>query len=394
MNILSLFDGMSAGRLAAERAHLPIDKYYASEIDKYAIAVSKKNFPDIIHLGTVEDHNKWSIDFGKIDLLLGGSPCQGFSFAGKQLNFNDSRSKLFFQYVEILKKIKKENPRVFFLLENVKMKKEYQDTISKYLGVQPIEINSNLVSAQNRKRLYWTNIPNIKQPKDKKIFLKDIVHEKADMDYAVSDTWCRWFKEKAQYLLDKNYVAISPEKAITMTARQIMSWNGNFIYECLKKYIVPFNKTFQIIEKEVEKGKVGYFNTNSQGNRVYYIHDKAVTLCGQAGGRGAKTGLYLFGCITPDRVNKKQNGQRFSEGQKFYTLTAQDKHGILIEGYIRKLTPVEAERLQTLPDNYTEGELNKKKISDAQRYKMLGNGWTVDVIAHILRHINQNNNRN
>lgn len=394
MNILSLFDGISAGRLAAERANLPIDKYYASEIDKYAITVSKKNFPDIIHLGTVEDHNKWNIDFGKIDLLLGGSPCQGFSFAGKQLNFNDSRSKLFFQYVEILKKIKKENPRVFFLLENVKMKKEYQDTISKYLGVQPIEINSNLVSAQNRKRLYWTNIPNIKQPKDKKIFLKDIVHEKADMDYAVSDTWCRWFKEKAQYFIDKNYVAVSPEKAITMTARQIMSWNGNFIYECLKKYIVPFNKTLQIIEKEVEKGKVGYFKTNSQGNRIYYIHDKAVTLCGEAGGRGAKTGLYLFGCITPDRVNKKQNGQRFSDSQKFYTLTAQDKHGILIEGYIRKLTPVEAERLQTLPDNYTEGELNKKKISDAQRYKMLGNGWTVDVIAYILRHINQNNNRN
>lgn len=301
---------------------------------------------------------------------------------------------MFFEYVKILKKIKKENPHVFFLLENVKMKKEYQDTISKYLGVQPIEINSNLVSAQNRKRLYWTNIPNVKQPKDKKIFLKDIVHEKADMDYAVGDTWCRWFKERAQYLIDKKYVAISPEKAITMTARQIMSWNGNFIYECLKKYIVPFNKTLQIIEKEVEKGKVGYFKTNSQGNRVYYIHNKSITLCGEAGGREAKTGLYLFGCITPDRANKRQNGQRFNEGRKFYTLTAQDKHGILIEGYIRKLTPVEAERLQTLPDNYTEGELNKKRISDTQRYKMLGNGWTVDVIAHILGYINQNNNRN
>lgn len=251
------------------------------------------------------------------------------------------------------------------------MKKEYQDTISQYLGVQPIEINSNLVSAQNRKRLYWTNIPNVKQPKDKKIFLKDIVHENADMDYAVSDTWCKWFKRKPQYYIDKTYVAVSPEKAITMTAKQITNWNGNFIYECLKKYIVPFDKALQIIEKEVEKGKVGYFNTNSQGNRVYYIHDKAVTLCGQAGGRGAKTGLYLFGCITPDRVNKRQN----------------DKHGVLIEGYIRKLTPVEAERLQTLPDNYTQGEINGKEISDNQRYKMLGNGWTVDIIAHILKHI-------
>lgn len=387
MNILSLFDGTSTGRLAAERAGLPINKYYASEIDKYAIAVSKKNYPDIIHLGNVEDYQEWDIDFGKIDLLLGGSPCQGFSIAGKQLNFEDPRSKLFFEYVEILKKIREKNPNVLFLLENVRMKKEFQNIISEHLGVEPIEINSNLVSAQNRKRLYWTNIPNIKQPEDKGIMLKDIVHEKADIDFAVSETWCKWFKRKAQYYIDKSYVAVSPEKAITMTARQIMSWNGNFIYECLEEYIVPFDKTLKILEKEVEKGKVGYFKTDSQGNRIYYIHDKAVTLCGQAGGRGAKTGLYLFGCITPDRVNKRQNGQRFNEGQKFYTLTAQDKHGVLIEGYIRKLTPIECERLQTLPDNYTQGEINGKEISDNQRYKMLGNGWTVDVIAHILKHI-------
>lgn len=387
MNILSLFDGTSAGRLAAERASLPINKYYASEIDKYAIAVSKKNYPDIIHLGNVEDYQEWDIDFGKIDLLLGGSPCQGFSIAGKQLNFEDPRSKLFFEYVEILKKIREKNPNVLFLLENVRMKKEFQNIISEHLGVEPIEINSNLVSAQNRKRLYWTNIPNIKQPEDKGIMLKDIVHEKADIDFAVSETWCKWFKRKAQYYIDKSYVAVSPEKAITMTARQIMSWNGDFIYECLEEYIVPFDKTLKILEKEVEKGKVGYFKTDSQGNRIYYIHDKAVTLCGQAGGRGAKTGLYLFGCITPDRVNKRQNGQRFNEGQKFYTLTAQDKHGVLIEGYIRKLTPIECERLQTLPDNYTQGEINGKEISDNQRYKMLGNGWTVDIIAHILKHI-------
>ncbi|RDY20735.1 DNA (cytosine-5-)-methyltransferase [Criibacterium bergeronii] len=391
MNILSLFDGTSAGRLAAQRAGLPINKYYASEIDKYAIAVSKKNYPDIIHLGNVEDYQEWDIDFGKIDLLLGGSPCQGFSIAGKQLNFEDPRSKLFFEYVEILKKIREKNPNVLFLLENVRMKKEFQNIISEHLGVEPIEINSNLVSAQNRKRLYWTNIPNIKQPEDKGIMLKDIVHEKADIDFAVSETWCKWFKRKAQYYIDKSYVAVSPEKAITMTARQIMSWNGNFIYECLEEYIVPFDKTLKILEKEVEKGKVGYFKTDSQGNRIYYIHDKAVTLCGQAGGRGAKTGLYLFGCITPDRVNKRQNGQRFNEGQKFYTLTAQDKHGVLVEGYIRKLTPIECERLQTLPDDYTNAEIDAKPISDSQRYKMLGNGWTVGVIAHILKGIKTEN---
>jgi len=275
-----------------------------------------------------------------IDLLLGGSPCQGFSFAGKQLNFFDPRSKLFFDYVKALEILK---PK-YFLLENVKMKKEYEDVITQHLGVKPIEINSALVSAQNRKRLYWTNIPGVTQLEDKGIMLKDIVHENVDL------------KTK----------------------------------EDLADYIVPFDKTLQILDKEVEKGKVGYFRKDSQANRVYYIHGKAVTLCGDAGGGAAKMGQYLFGCITPDRINKRQDGQRFNDGRKFYTLTAQDRHGILIEGYIRKLTPIECERLQTLPDNYTAIGIfdgKEKQISNTQRYKMLGNGWTVDVIAHILSFI-------
>lgn len=141
----------------------------------------------------------------------------------------------------------------------------------------------------------------------------------------------------------------------------------------------------KILNKEVERGKVGYFRKDSQANRVYFVHDKAVTLCGDSGGGAAKMGQYLFGCITPSRINKRQNGQRFNDGNKFYTLTAQDNHGILIEGYIRKLTTVECERLQTLPDNYTEG------ISNSQRYKCLGNGWTVDVVSHILKHIKADN---
>lgn len=257
--------------------------------------------------------------------------CQGFSFAGKQLNFNDPRSKLFFEFVRLLNECK---PK-YFLLENVKMKKEYQDVITEHLGVEPIFINSALLSAQNRKRIYWTNIPGVTTPKDKGIMLKDIVHEYVDA----------------------------------------------MGFEELAEYIVPFDKTLQILDKEVERGKVGYFRKDSQANRVYYIHDKAVTLCGEAGGGAAKMGQYLFGCITPDRIEKRQNGQRFNDGKKFYTLTAQDKHGILIEGYIRKLTPVECERLQTVNDNYTDC------VSNTQRYKCLGNGWTVDVIAHILRGI-------
>ena len=374
MKVLSLFDGISCGRLALARAGILVEKYYASEIDKYAIQISKKNYPDIIQIGdcTQVDFAKFR---GEIDLVIGGSPCQGFSFAGKMLNFDDPRSKLFFEFVRAIREIQ---PK-YFLLENVKMKQEFQDVISSELGVKPIEINSALVSAQNRKRLYWTNIPNVSQPEDKGILLKDIVHEKADMDYAIGESWAKWFAENGEFQCLKKYSAIDPEKAITMTARQYASWNGNFILETLNKYIVPFDKTLQILEKEVEKGKVGFFRKDSQANRVYFIHDKAVCLCGDAGGGAAKMGQYLFGCLTPDRVEKRQNGQRFNDGQKFYTLTAQDQHGVLLEGYIRKLTPIECERLQTMPDNYTAG------VSDTQRYKMLGNGWTVDVIAHLLK---------
>ena len=369
--------------VALERAGIKVDKYYASEVDKYAMAVSEKNYPSIVSLGDVTRWKDWDINWSSIDLLIGGSPCQGFSFAGKQLNFEDERSKLFFEYVDILSHIKKQNPEVLFLLENVRMKKEYRDVISKFLGTDPILINSSLVSAQNRKRLYWTNIEGVEQPQDKGILLKDIVHEYTDFKYMLTAGQNEWLKKNGQFQLDKNYSSIDSEKAITMTARQYASWNGNFKFEELNRYIVPFDKTLQILEKEIEKGKVGYFNTDSQDNRIYYIHDKSVTLCGAAGGKGAKTGLYLFGCITPDRVEKRQNGQRFSEGNKFYTLTAQDKHGVLIEGYIRKLTPIECERLQTLPDNYTHG------VSDNQRYKMLGNAWTVEVIVHILRYIKE-----
>jgi DNA (cytosine-5)-methyltransferase 3A len=386
MNVLSLFDGISCGMVALERAGIKIDKYYASEVDKYAIKVSEKNYPNIIRVGDVAKWREWDIDWSSIGFLIGGSPCQGFSFAGKQLNFDDPRSKLFFVYAEILEHIKSINPSVIFLLENVRMKKEYQDVISGYLGVDPIMIDSNLVSAQNRKRFYWTNIPDVAQPKDKGIMLKDITHEITDIDSIISESWVKWFKDNAEFQLNKKYSSLNPDKAITMTARQYSSWNGNFVMESLAEYIVPFDKTLQILDKEVEKGKVGYFRQDSQANRVYYIHNKTVTLCGEAGGGAAKMGQYLFGCITPDRVNKRQNGQRFSEGNKFYTLTAQDKHGILIEGYIRKLTPIECERLQTLEDRYTDG------ISNAQRYKCLGNGWTVDVISHILSFINKEGN--
>ena len=177
INVLSLFDGISCGQIALERARIKVNKYFASEIDSKAIAVTLKNYPNTELLGNVITVK--AKDLPKIDLLIGGSPCQGFSFAGKQLNFNDSRSRLFFEYVRLLKEC---NPR-YFLLENVKMKKEYEDVISKFMGVPPILINSALVSAQNRKRLYWSNIPYVKQPKNKHIYLKNIIeHGLVDRD--------------------------------------------------------------------------------------------------------------------------------------------------------------------------------------------------------------------
>lgn len=168
INVLSLFDGISCGQVALKKANIKVDEYFASEIDKHAIKVTKSNFPNTKHIGDVRLVK--SIDLPKIDLLMGGSPCQGFSFSGKQLNFEDPRSKLFFEFYRL---IKETNPK-YWLLENVVMKKEYQDIVSNYLGVEPIRLNSNLTSAQNRVRLYWSNFC-IEEPVDQCIELKDIL---------------------------------------------------------------------------------------------------------------------------------------------------------------------------------------------------------------------------
>ena len=376
ITVVSLFDGMSCGYEALKRAGIPVKLYIAAEIDKHAIKIAKKNHPDIVHLGCVKELRKMveAGAIGHVDLLLGGSPCQGFSFAGNQLAFDDPRSQLFFEYVKIMEALKKRNPNLKVLLENVRMKKPYLDIISQYMGCgEPHMINSALVSAQNRKRYYWYNW-DAPEPEDKGIMLKDIVHENCDIKPApINERNIKEFKK-----------SLSGKSGCLLASSSYKGAGNNgmpLVFQDLEQYIVPFDKTLQILDKEVERGKVGYFRKDSQANRVYYIHGKSVTLTGCSGGGAAKMGQYLFGCITPNRVEKRQRGQRFNEGEKFYTLTSQDVHGILVEGYIRKLTPVECERLQTLPDNYTEG------VSDTQRYKMLGNGWTVDVITHLLRYM-------
>lgn len=280
MEIVSLFDGISCGRVALERAGISVDRYDAYEIEPSAIAISKKNYPDIVQHGSVE-----GADFTQYeccDLLIGGSPCQGFSNAGKGLNFDDPRSKLFWEFVRAIKEAK---PK-YFLLENVCMKKEWEQVITDALGVEPILINSALVSAQNRRRLYWTNIPNVCQPNDKGI------------------TW-----------------GMIREHDVPM---------GNMYYTerglaCMHRF------------EEARKKRIKVFDDS----------DKMQML--------------------EKSMHKKYSGQRL--------FAIPDTHGW------RYITPLECERCQTLPDGYTEG------VSNTARYIALGNGWTVDVIAHILSNI-------
>lgn len=267
MNVVSYFDGMSCGQIALERQNIKVDNYFAFEIDKYAIKVTQANYPNTVQMGSVTD-----VDFSKlpkIDLLIGGSPCQGFSFAGNQLNFEDPGSKLFFDFVKAKDTL---SPK-YFLLENVKMKKEYEQIITDMIGVAPIKINSSLVSAQNRERLYWTNIKGITQPGDRGLFLKDV---------------------------------IAPN-------------SRNFLSEKTAGKKRAIKNTRQLNEKS--------------------------------------------GCILATAYKLAQ---------------ANGMTNILDGGKLRCLSPLECERLQTVPDNYTN------HVSNTQRYKMLGNGWTVDVISHIL----------
>lgn len=325
ITVLSLFDWMSCWRLALERAGIPVENYWACEIDKYAAQVSRNNRDDVFHLWDVRDLSWW--DFSEdvcwepIDLLIGGSPCQWFSSAGKGLNFEDPRSKLFFEFVRILNEAK---PR-YFLLENVKMKKERQNIISEHLfGIQPVEIDSALVSAQRRKRLYRVGKRNedwsysqieISQPTDKGILLKDILEQEVDPKFYLSD------------------------KAI----------------ELMIKYLNP--------DYEIT-GKGNTLTTELAHTIGKNMSPKLV----------AETGAALY-----NRAHWKFRGSLHAD--KSPTIRCQVNGNVLCltRDFLRRLTPIECERLQTLPDDYTAG------VSNSQRYKMLWNGRTVDVIAHIFR---------
>lgn len=346
MNVLSLFDGMSCGQQALDRCKIKVDNYFASEIDKHAISVTMNNFPNTKQLGSVTQLDGYSLP--KIDLLIGGSPCQSFSFAGKRkgmvtkceieiltlehyldLKKNgyefEGQSYLFWEFVRILKEVK---PK-FFLLENVKMIEKWETIISKTLGVNAIEINSSLVSAQNRKRLYWTNIglepgglfgdleSTIKKPKDKKINLKQILEQQVDNKYFLSDKMIKCLNKRKGTTYDTFYSADIEGKARSINSRlgKMSSGDNYIIYNMMPRSGDP------------KKGGTGLLSR--------------------------------------------------SDG-KTYCLDTGSTNAIEIGDKVRRLTPLECERLQNVKDNYTAF------VSDSQRYKMLGNGWTIDVIAHIL----------
>lgn len=311
MKVFSGFDGVSCGVVALERAGIKVDAYYASEIDKNAIAISEKNHKGIIRLGDITRWREWDVPWSEIDLIIAGSPCQGFSRAGKCLNFNDPRSRLFFVFVEILNHVKELNPRVMFLLENVKMKNEWRDVISDSLGVEPIEINSKLLSAQNRLRTYWTNIPVSGLPADRGIALLDILERNPDTTGFIPHEGLLFDPSISDNSRDLVRV-VDGQIRVSQTVKNgyITAQNGDGI-------------------------NLAFPTSKSRRGRV--IHQKSSTV-----------DCACNICVLQDNV-------------------------------IRRLTILELERLQTLPDGYTSG------FPAGIARKAIGNGWTVDVIAHLLK---------
>jgi DNA (cytosine-5)-methyltransferase 3A len=300
MNVLSLFDGISCGQIALNRANIPYNNYFASEIDKNAIKVTQHHYPNTVQLGDV---TKIEFIASKIDLIIGGSPCQGFSFAGKQLNFDDSRSKLFFEFVRLINECK---PK-YFLLENVVMKKEYEDIITEYMGVTPIKINSSLVSAQNRVRLYWTNIPGVGIPEDRGVTLNDVLE------------------------IDSN------------------------------------DNPAAIRGRRLNKATIIGRRLNEAGKRSDYNKDIPITQCLEVRATNTNKSNCLTtvdkdNVLTPLPIGRHPNAFKDKLSFRYYSL-------------------LEYERLQTLPEGYTS------VVSTSQAKKMIGNAWTVDVIAHIFSYI-------
>ena len=369
INVLSLFDGSSCGQVALQRSGIKTRNYFASEVDKWAEKIAWKNYPKTVSIGDVNFVS--GIQLPKIDLILAGSPCQGFSFAGKQLAFDDPRSALFFEFLRVLEECRRYNPNVKFLLENVRMKQEHQDVISDYLGVQPVAINSSLVSGQNRYRLYWCNW-DITQPEDKGILLKDVLVEGFGDSVADQGTTVKHTNiDKSACLLARDYKGFGNQAMTGVRTCTLKEYDDAALcHHVATADDINGNDILKRVYKDT--GKSPTLNTMSGGNR-----EPKVLVARMVGRR-----------INPDTGKRDDYNKNIKPRQRLEArkddksgcLTTVEKDNLVVEkGTYRPLLPIEMERLQTLPDNYTEG------VSNTQRKKMLGNGWTVDVIAHILK---------
>lgn len=375
MKVLSLFDGMSCGQIALRELGVPIERYYASEIDKHAIKQTQLNFPDTIQLGDVEKWREWDIEWSEIDLLLAGSPCQGFSLAGKMLGHDDPRSRLYWVFLDILHHVQNINPNVKYLLENVRMRPADEVRINESLGIRPVVINSALVSAQNRVRLYWSDIQtksegiwselitDIPQPADRCIYIGDILDDEVDEKYYMrnlplppqqdKDPWIaknlRSPDEKSNALLSTSYKGARANGMTLAVAVGSLRFFGGVEFRRMKTMKSPCLNAQSREDgnnQTVVELAVGTWRTHKVDGGFREI----------AGGKAP--------CI-PARARNDGSGQPVAK----------------IGCMLRRLTPTECSRLQTIPDWYKWG------CSDTQAYKMLGNGWTVEVIKHILSHI-------
>jgi len=449
MNVLSLFDGCSGGQQALNRIGIIPDKYYASEIDKYAIQVTMANYPNTIQLGSVVNVDVSILP--KIDLLCGGSPCQSFSFAGKRKGMStkdnqeiytlehylqlksegfefEGQSYLFWEYMRILTDIRKINPEVKFLLENVMMVEKWERTLSTAIGVEPIMINSALVSAQNRKRLYWTNIyldeqamfePRaclIPQPKDKKILLKDILEKEVDEKYFLKEESVKKLMDysKRQKENGNGFTSKFHEEDEKMSTLKV-GGSG-----CDDLVITSDNRgnhsdidliVHNMMPRSGDPSKGGTGHLSRTDGKTYCLdtgNTNAVEIIGgdfrydegfpwREGGKSGTAhtqdscGQYVMlnnnqqKKFNPDINSEKANTLTLAQGRAGSSSEYMDAVSKIanITSCIRRLTPTECERLQTVADGYTA------HVSDSQRYRMLGNGWTIDVIAHILSFMNK-----
>lgn len=376
MNVLSLFDGISVARYALDVAGIPVNNYYSSEIDKNAIAISRKNYPLIIRCGSVLDLSASMIP-EPIDILIGGSPCQDLSIAKKdRKGLEGERSGLFWEYVRIMNEVK---PK-WFILENVaSMPQADKDIISGVMGVEPIMFNASLVSAQCRKRLFWTNIP-FQLPDDKGILLKHIL----ETDGSVNDLMVN--KDKKAYTLTSSYAKVSASEnqiknSIAKKQRTMINSDSYKIARIVGRRLNAkgkrddYNKDIPI-EQQIEirdDDKSGTLTTVQKDNMVVYSNLK-INETAQTGRVETKN----LGFIT----DKDHQANRFYDVEGKLPALSVVCNSLVKQNYtIRKLTEIECERLQSLPDNYTQG------VAKTHRYKCLGNAFNAQVIAHILSFI-------